>query len=63
VREYGYTVTERDPDRPWIVLGNEHRNVELEAQVNSFEWAHQQWPEPRWTVELDPRQLPSAWPP
>jgi hypothetical protein len=61
VREYGYTVTLHDLDRPWIVVGSEHHTTTLEDHVNFFEWAHQQWPAPRWSVELDPGQLP-RWP-
>jgi hypothetical protein len=48
---------ERDPERPWLVLAQEHRTVTLEDGVNFYEWAHTQWPDPRWTVELDPWQL------
>jgi hypothetical protein len=62
VREYGFTVTERDPDRPWIVLDSEHRTVTLEDGVSFFEWSAEHWPAPRWTVELDPWQLSPAWP-
>ena len=40
--------------RPWIVIGQGHRTVTLDAGLNFFEWAHEQWPAPRWTVELDP---------
>jgi hypothetical protein len=25
MREYGFTITEHDPDRPWMVLASEHR--------------------------------------
>ena len=62
VPEYGFTVTEHDVDRPWIVLGSEHRTVSLEDGVAFFAWAHGQWPAPRWSVELDPWQLTPAWP-
>ena len=46
--------TEHDPDRPWIVVGHEHRTVTPEDALNFFEWAQQRWPGPRFKVELDP---------
>ena len=29
MREYGFTITEHDPDRPWMVLVSEHRTIKL----------------------------------
>ena len=29
MREYGFTITEHDPDRPWMVLASEHRTIKL----------------------------------
>jgi hypothetical protein len=55
--QFGYTLTEHDPDRPWIVLGIEHQTIELVDDANFFEWAAANWPPPRWTVELDPWEL------
>jgi hypothetical protein len=52
--QYGPTITEHDPERPLIVHDTEHRTVRLEDHSNFYAWAHQQWPEPRWTVDLDP---------
>jgi hypothetical protein len=57
VREYRYTVTEHDLEKPWLVIGQEHRTVRLDDDANFFEWAHRTWPEPRYTVQLDPWQL------
>ena len=62
LRDYGYTVTEHDRTRPWIVLGSEHRIITLEDDVNFFAWAAGRWPAPRSTVELDPWQLAPAVP-
>jgi hypothetical protein len=62
MREYRFTVTEHDQDRPWLVLGREHRTTKLADELNFFAWAHEQWPAPRWSVELDPGQLTPAWP-
>jgi hypothetical protein len=56
MRTYTYTLTEHDADRPWLVVGHEHRSVELEDVTNFFEWAHRAWPAPRFTVQLDPYQ-------
>ena len=61
VSEYAYTLTEHDTDRPWIVLGTEHRTVVLEDGADFYSWARQQWPSPRWTVQLDPWQLTPEW--
>jgi hypothetical protein len=55
--EFTYTLTEHDPDRPWIVVGSEHYLVTLDANENFFLWVRERWPEPRWSVELDPWQL------
>lgn len=57
MHSYGYTLTEHDPARPWLVKGSEHRTVDLEPEVNFFAWAREHWPAPRWSVELDPRRL------
>jgi hypothetical protein len=57
VAKYRYTVTERDPDRPWIVLGSGSGRVELPDDGSFFEWAREHWPAPRWSVDLDPWQL------
>jgi hypothetical protein len=54
---YSFTVTEHDPDRPWIVRGQDRRTVTLENGTNFFRWAAENWPAPRWSVELDPWQL------
>jgi len=62
VPELGYTVTEHDPERPWIVVGTSHGRVTLPDDTNFFTWAHENWPAPRWTVELDPWALGPEWP-
>jgi hypothetical protein len=56
-REYGFTITDHDPDRPWIVRSSEHRTINLPDGQSFFEWAHEQWPAPRWSIELDPWAL------
>ena len=57
MRAYGYTVTEHDPNRPWLIVAREHRTVELEDGQGFFDWAGAQWPQDRYTVELDPWEL------
>jgi hypothetical protein len=44
-----------------IVPGTEHCAVTLEDDASFFEWAHERWPEPRWTVAVDPWQLSPPW--
>jgi hypothetical protein len=61
VPEYTFTLTEHDPERPWIVVGQQ-RAVVLEDGTHFFVWAAEQWPEPRWTVQLDPWQDGPEWP-
>jgi hypothetical protein len=60
--DYCFTVIEHDQDRPWIVLASERRMIELADGLDFFAWAHEQWPAPRWSVELEPGQLAPAWP-
>jgi hypothetical protein len=55
--EYGYTIAEHDPGRPWIIVRSEHRTVELDDGEEFSEWAHAEWPSDRYTVALDPWQL------
>ncbi len=64
VRKYGFTVIEHDPERPWMVLSSEHLTVKLPDNLEFFAWAHGQWPEPRWSVQLDPWELSRSrdWP-
>lgn len=33
IRSYGFTITEYDPDRPWIILGYARHQAELDDQV------------------------------
>jgi hypothetical protein len=60
VREYGYMVTEHDPDRPWIVRAQHHESVRLGDGISFFEWAAGQYPRQQFTVELDPWELSPA---
>ena len=46
-----------DSDRPWIVVDTSHRSVTLPDGESFFAWAHENWPAPRWTVQLDPWEL------
>jgi hypothetical protein len=57
VPEYRYTVTEHEVERPWLVLGTSHGSVTLPDGTSFFEWAQENWPAPRWSVQLDPWQL------
>jgi len=57
MRDYGFTITEHDPDRPWMVLSSEHRTIKLPDGMDFFTWAREQWPAPRWSVQVDPWEL------
>ena len=61
--EYRYTVTEHDLDEPWIVLGSSRGQVTLPDASSFFAWVEENWPAPRWRVELDPWQLTPKWSP
>jgi hypothetical protein len=60
VREYGYTVTEHDPERPWIVHDQRHETVRLDHGMSLFEWAAGQYPRERFTVAFDPWELSAS---
>lgn len=60
--EYRYSVTEYDPERPWIVHGSSRGQVTLADDDSFYEWAQEHWPAPRWSVQLDPWQLAPKWP-
>jgi hypothetical protein len=47
----------RDPDHLWIVVGTSDGQVTLPDDASFFAWAHENWPAPRWSVELEPHQL------
>jgi hypothetical protein len=36
--------------------------IKLPDGLDFFTWAHEQWPTPRWSVEIDLWQLAPAWP-
>ena len=61
VPEYRYTLTEHDLAKPWLIRGSEQRTIALEDGVSFFDWAHEHWPAPRWTVELAPWQIGPDW--
>ena len=54
MREYSFTVTEHDAERPWIVASSEHTSAALDDDVDFYTWAKELWPEPRRSIELDP---------
>ena len=56
-REYGYTVTEHDTERPWIVRDQRHETVRLGDDVQFFEWSAARYPHDRYTVRVDPWEL------
>lgn len=51
---YGFTITEHDVAKPWLIVNREHKTAELENGVSFALWAAEHWPASRWTVELDP---------
>lgn len=56
MRDYGYTLSEHDPGKPWLIIRREHRTVTLEDDEQFYRWASKEWPAQNYTVELDPWQ-------
>ena len=57
MRKYSYTVSEHDPKRPWIVRDQRHELVQLDDDMEFFEWSAARYPQDRYTVQLDPWSL------
>jgi hypothetical protein len=57
VPEYGFTTTEHDPNRPWMVISIEHRIIKLPDGVSFSGWPAPRWPASRRSVELGPWRL------
>ena len=55
---HGFTIVERDPGRPWIVLSQQHQTVTLAHGVDFARWAEERWPSSRFEVQLDPKLDP-----
>jgi hypothetical protein len=51
---YTYTLTEYDPDEPWIVRSTSRDSIELDDGADFHAWAHERWPSPRYRVKPDP---------
>jgi hypothetical protein len=58
---HSYRLVEYDADRPWIVVANEQRAVDLPDDEDFSRWARQQYPGDRFRVIPD-RPL-ERWPP
>lgn len=52
-----YVLTEYDPDRSWIVVGQEDLEVELAKAGDFYAWAAEHHQAPRWSAELIVGQL------
>jgi len=56
--ERRFTVTEYDPGRPWIRVGeSRHMSIELKEDESFAVWAAGAWPPPRFKAELEPDPL------
>lgn len=53
-----YTLFEHDPDKPWLIADVSHHTIDLPDAGEFAEWARDQWPTPRYTVDLEPGQRP-----
>jgi hypothetical protein len=58
VPEFRYTITEYDPQRPWLIVGPLRRmTVDLEEGEDFSTWAAQVWPRPRFQAQIEPEPL------
>lgn len=57
MREFGFSVTEYDAARPWIIVQSRHEVVELADDVSFYVWAAERYPSPRFAVQVDPWEL------
>ncbi len=55
MQTYEFMIAEHDPQRPWIIVAQRHETVALEDGASFTEWASDQYPRERFTVDLDPR--------
>ena len=53
MQEYSYRVSEHDPERRWIVLEQRHETIQLDHDVEFFEWSAAPYPHERYTVQLE----------
>lgn len=56
---WNFTVTEYDPDEPWIVRSTSRDSVELPDGQDFNEWAKGRWPSPCYVVK--PEREPFRW--
>lgn len=55
MQTWRYSVTEYDPERSWVVVSTRRgMTVELNDDVPFWDWAFEEWPTPRYKVELEP---------
>ena len=58
MREHRFTLTEYDPDRPWVVRATGRHVIELPDDQDFGAWAAERWPDQRFKVELEPKLEP-----
>ena len=58
MREHRFTLTEYDPDRPWVVRSQGRHFIELPDDQDFAAWASERWPDQRFMVELEPNLEP-----
>jgi hypothetical protein len=54
MRTYCFFVTEYDPGQPWIMINRTHHAIDLDDDVNFYDWARDRWPSAGFRVDLDP---------
>ena len=57
---YSFTITEYDPEQPWLVVSTGRESVELAEGEIFYDWALTKWPRPHFRVRLDAPPL-SPW--
>jgi hypothetical protein len=60
VTTYHFQLVEYDSERPWVVLANEHRTVDLPDDQDFGRWARERFPDDRFRVL--PERPVQRWP-
>jgi hypothetical protein len=54
MRRYGFQLTEHDEQKPWLIVGSRHEEIELPDDAAFFRWVAEHYPKHRYSVDPDP---------
>jgi hypothetical protein len=58
MRQHRFTLTEYEPDRPWVVRASGRHIIELPEDQDFGTWAAERWSVQRFRVEVEPKLEP-----